>query len=145
MNCNCQFDYHCELGMECGCGACLANDAFLRLKTWEEQKEAFSGIAARLGQKICPFLSTLDYSPAGSSEEVSSAEWNRIVTGNEVTEDGEQWEPTTIGDVLSLISALDDDDKEAAWENINTFMHHVVEDEQNWAEKLASRSAKNNS
>ena len=70
---------------------CLANEAFLRLKTWEEQKDAFMGIATRLGKKICSFLGTLDYTPALSLE-VSRAEWNKVVTGNEIAEDDEEWD-----------------------------------------------------
>jgi len=142
IHCNCEFDYHCEPGVvECGCGACLANDAFIRLNTWEEQKEAFNGIAALLGKNICSFLSGLDYAPAGVPE-VSRAEWNRIVTGKEVIGADEQWEPTTVNDVLSRFCALDAIERELAWQNINTFMHHVVDDEQDWAEPLASGGAR---
>lgn len=88
-----------------------------------------------MGKGTCSFLSGLDYSPAGLSE-VSLAEWSAIVTGNEFAEDDDEREPATIRDVLSRFSALEDGDKEVSWENISTFVHLRVADEQNWAERL---------
>lgn len=137
INCGCDFDHHCEdcAIIQCDCEACLTYDAFTRLKAWEQQKDAFRNIAAHMGKETCSFLSRLDYTSAGLSE-VSWAEWSAIVTGIGFAEDDDEREPATVRDVLIRFSALEDDDKKVAWENISTFVHLVVADEQERLERV---------